>query len=200
MTVSGRALATWLLAGLALLPTGCVTAYQHGQTALDEGRYLEAAARFGEALADDPASTNALLGLGIAQYHLDSFDAAVGSLGRAVLAVPAHAEARLYLALTYLALEDQGSAARHLEALAGLGVHPRTAAQASRAAALLQLRPLSVEIRDFVRKSLEDEAAWSRDVIEARLAPHVYLGPAWFGRDPAGWSPLGWYPYGVPPP
>jgi len=200
MTASRRDLASCLLAGLALLLTGCVTTYQHGQTALHEGRYLEAAARFGEALADDPASPDALLGLGIAQYHLDSFHAAVGSLGRAVLAVPAHAEARLYLALTYLALEDQDSAARHLEAVAGLGVHARTAAQASRAAALLHLGPLSLEIREFVRKSLEDEADWSRDVIEARLTPHMYLGPAWFGRDPTGWSPLGWYPYGVPPP
>ena len=142
-----------------------MTAYQHGQTALHDGRYLEAAARFSEALADDPASVDALLGLGLAQYHLDSFQAAVGFLGRAVLAAPANAEARLYLALTYLALEDQGAAARHLEAVAGLGVHPRTAAQASRAA-----------------------------------APHLYLGPAWFSRDPAGWSPLGWYPYGAPPP
>lgn len=200
MTPPARGWANGLLAGLVLLIAGCVTAYQHGQTALHEGRYLEAAARFGEALADDPASANALLGLGIAQYHLESFQAAVGSLGRAVLAVPTHAEARLYLALTYLALEDQGAAARHLEALAGLGVHPRTAAQASRAAALLRHGPLSIDARAFVRKSLEGEADWSRDVIEARLAPHVYLGPAWFGRDPAGWSPLGWYPYGVPPP
>jgi tetratricopeptide (TPR) repeat protein len=200
MTASGVGLANCLLAALVLLLTGCVTAYQHGQTALREGRYLEAAARFGEALADHPASANALLGLGIAQYHLDSFHAALGSLGRAVLAVPAHAEARLYLALTYLALEDQGSAARHLEAVAGLGVHSRTAVQASRAAALLHRGPLSIEIREFVRKSLEAEADWSRDVIDARLAPHVYLGPAWFARDPAGWSPLGWYPYGVPPP
>jgi hypothetical protein len=192
--------ATGLLAGLALLLAGCATAYQHGQIALHEGRYLEASGRFGEALAGDPASEDALLGLGIAQYHLDSFNAALGSLGRATLAEPAHAEARLYLGLTYLALEDQRSAARQLEALAGLGVHPRTAAQASRAAALLRLGPLSVEIREFVRKSLEDEVAWNRDVIEARLAPHVYLGPAWFLRDPAGWSLLGWYPYGLPRP
>ena len=70
----------------------------------------------------------------------------------------------------------------------------------ARAAALLHRGPLSIEIRDFVRKSLENEADWHRDVIEARLAPHVYLGPAWFSRDPAGWSPLGWYPYGVPSP
>lgn len=200
MTASGRRLTNGLLAGLVLLVAGCVTAYQHGQAALHDGRYLEAAARFSEALAEDPASVNALLGLGLAQYHLDSFQTAVGFLGRTVLAAPAHAEARLYLALTYLALEDQGAAARHLEAVAGLGVHPRTAAQASRAAALLHRGPLSIEIRELVRMSLENEADWHRDVIEARLAPHLYLGPAWFSRDPAGWSPLGWYPYGVPPP
>ena len=51
-----------------------------------------------------------------------------------------------------------------------------------------------------MRKSLEDEADWQRELIEARLAPHVYLGPAWFVHDPAGWSPLGWYPYGAPRP
>jgi tetratricopeptide (TPR) repeat protein len=175
-------------------------AYQHGQTALHEGRYLDAATRFGEALADDPGSTDALVGLGIAQYHLDSFDAAVSSLGRAVLAVPAHGEARLYLGLTYLALEDQGAAARHLEALAGLDVHPRIAAQAGRAAALLRRGALPPETREFVRKSLEDEVAWNQEVIEARLAPHAYLGPAWFGRDAAGWGFLGWYPYGLPRP
>jgi tetratricopeptide (TPR) repeat protein len=200
MTAPARGLPKGLLAGLVLLIAGCATAYQHGQTALHEGRYPEAAARFSEALADDPASAKALLGLGLAQYHLEAFHAAVGSLGRAVLAVPTHAEARLYLALTYLALEDQGAAARHLETLAGLGVHARTAAQASRAAALLHRGSLSIETREFVRKSLENEADWSRDVIEARLAPHMYLGPAWFVRDPAGLSPLGWYPYGLPAP
>jgi tetratricopeptide (TPR) repeat protein len=200
MTAPGHGWATGLLAGLALLLTGCAMAYQHGQTALHEGRYLDAATRFGEALADDPGSTDALVGLGIAQYRLDSFDAAVTSLGRAVLAVPAHGEARLYLGLTYLALEDQGAAARHLEALAGLDVHPRIAAQAGRAAALLRRGALPPETREFVRKSLEDEVAWNQEVIEARLAPHAYLGPAWFGRDAAGWGFLGWYPYGLPRP
>lgn len=200
MTAPGRGWATGLLAGFALLLTGCAMAYQHGQTALHEGRYREAATRFGEALADDPASTDALVGLGIAQYHLDSFDAAVSALGRAVLAVPSHGEARLYLALTYLALEDQGAAARHLEALAGLDVHPRIGAQAGRAAALLRGGTLPRETREFVRKSLEDEVDWNREVLEARLAPHTYLGPAWFGRDAAGWGFLGWYPYGVPRP
>ena len=79
-------------------------------------------------------------------------------------------------------------------------MHPRIAAQAGRAAGLLRLGVLPTQTREFVRKSLEDEADWQREVIEARLAPHVYLGPAWFARDPAGWSPLGWYPYGPPAP
>lgn len=59
MTGSGPRLANGLLTGLVLLLAGCVTAYQHGQTALRDGRYLEAAARFSEALADDPASITA---------------------------------------------------------------------------------------------------------------------------------------------
>jgi len=200
MSPPRRGRARGLVAGLALLLAGCATAFQHGQTALHEGRYQEAAARFGEALAEDPARVDALVGLGLAQYHLDAFHAAVGSLGRAVLAVPDRAEPRLYLALAYLALEDQAAAARQLEALAGLDVHPRIAAQAGRAATLLGLGALPVGPREFVRKSLEDEADWHRELLEARLAPHMYLGPAWFVHDPAGWSPLGWYPYGVPRP
>jgi tetratricopeptide (TPR) repeat protein len=200
MTAAGRGWETGLVAGLVFLLAGCATAYQHGQSALHEGRYLEAVARFREALADDPARADALVGLGLAEYHLNAFAPAVGSLGRAVLAAPDHAEARLYLALTYLALEDQGAAARQLETLAGLGVHPRIATQAGRAVTLLRLGPLPTETREFVRKSLEDEADWQRELIEARLAPHVYLGPAWFVHDPAGWSPLGWYPYGAPRP
>lgn len=144
MIAAGRGWARAVVTGLALLLVGCATAYQHGQSALHEGRYLEAASRFGEVLADDPARVDALVGLGLAQYHLDSFAAAVGSLGRAVLAAPDDAEPRLYLALTYLALGDQGAAARQLEALGGLDIHPRLAAQAGRAATLLRLILLRV--------------------------------------------------------
>jgi tetratricopeptide (TPR) repeat protein len=192
--------AAGLLAGLVLLLAGCATAYQRGQSALHEGRYLDAAARFGEVLAEDPERADALVGLGLAQYHVNAFPLAASSLERAVRALPGHAEARLYLALTYLAREDQGAAARELDALAGLDVHPRIAAQVGRAAALLRQGPLPPATREFVRKSLEDEADWHRELLEERLAPHMYLGPTWFVYDPAGWSPLGWYPYGVPRP
>ena len=188
------------LAVLVWLLTGCATAYRSGEVALEEGRYEDASAKFGEALAGHPDRPEALFGLGLAQYRLGSFDAAVASLGRAVLVSPDRADVRLYLALGYLALGSQDLAAGQLAVLLELDIHPRIAAQAGRALRLLRGEALSAEIRDFVRQSLDDEARWYQDVQEARLAPHLYFGPAWFVRDPAGWSPLGWYPYGFPGP
>lgn len=189
-----------LLAGLVWLITGCATAFRSGEVALQEGRYEEATARFTDALAAHPDRPEALFGLGLAQYRLGSFDAAVASLGRAVLVAPDRADTRLYLALGYLALGSQDLAAGQLGALLEQDIHPRIAAQAGRALGLLRGEALPAEIRDFVRESLDDEARWYQDVQEARLAPHLYFGPAWFVRDPAGWSPLGWYPYGFPGP
>lgn len=188
------------LAVLVWLLTGCATAYRSGEVALEEGRYEDASAKFGEALAGHPDRPEALFGLGLAQYRLGSFDAAVASLGRAVLVSPDRADVRLYLALGYLALGSQDLAAGQLAVLLEQDIHPRIAAQAGRALRLLRGEALSAEIRDFVRQSLDDEARWYQDVQEARLAPHLYFGPAWFVRDPAGWSPLGWYPYGFPGP
>jgi tetratricopeptide (TPR) repeat protein len=200
--VSGRARRhrACRLAVLVWLLTGCATAYRSGEVALEEGRYEDASAKFGEALAGHPDRPEALFGLGLAQYRLGSFDAAVASLGRAVLVSPDRADVRLYLALGYLALGSQDLAAGQLAVLLEQDIHPRIAAQAGRALRLLRGEALSAEIRDFVRQSLDDEARWYQDVQEARLAPHLYFGPAWFVRDPAGWSPLGWYPYGFPGP
>jgi tetratricopeptide (TPR) repeat protein len=200
--VSGRARRhrACRLAVLVWLLTGCATAYRSGEVALEEGRYEDASAKFGEALAGHPDRPEALFGLGLAQYRLGSFDAAVASLGRAVLVSPDRADVRLYLALGYLALGSQDLAAGQLAVLLEQDIHPRIAAQARRALGLLRGEALSAEIRDFVRQSLDDEARWYQDVQEARLAPHLYFGPAWFVRDPAGWSPLGWYPYGFPGP
>lgn len=180
--------------------SGCASAYRSGQIAMQEGRYLEAASRFTEVLARDPDRADALFNLGLAQYRAGLFRAAIGPFGRAVLAAPDSAEARLYLALTYLALEDQGMAARQLRALLDLGAHPRIVVQAGRAVGLMESGAVPAEMREFIRRSLEDEILWQQDVMEARLAPHMYFGPAWFVGDPTGWRPLGWYPYGVPRP
>jgi tetratricopeptide (TPR) repeat protein len=167
---------------------------------MQEGRYLEAASRFTEVLADDPDRADALFGLGLAHYRAGLFRAAVGPFGRAVLAVPDSVEGRLYLALTYMALEDQGAAVRQLRAMLDLSVHPRIAVQARRAVDLMQAGVLPTEVCQFIRQSLEDEILWQQEVLEARLAPHMYFGPAWFVGDSTSWSPLGWYPYGVPRP
>lgn len=167
---------------------------------MQEGRYLEAASRFTEVLADDPDRTDALFSLGLAQYRAGLFRAAINPLGRLVLMVPDHAEARLFLALTYMGLEDQEAAVRQLKALLDLGAHPRIVAQAGRAVGLMQSGALPPEVREFIRQSLEDEILWQQEVLEARLAPHLYFGPAWFVGELTGWSPLGWYPYGVPRP
>jgi Flp pilus assembly protein TadD len=193
---AGRLRLWCLLPGLVLV-AGCATTYRSGQTALREGRYDDAAVRFAEVLARDPEHGAALFGLGLTWYRMGSFDAAVGALGRAVLAAPDSAEARLYLALSYLAVGDQAGAERQLSALRNLRAHPRVAAQVDRAVGLMRLGTLTVEMREFVRASLEDEDEWQREVAEARLAPHMYFGPVWFTSDPTGWSPLGWYPYGV---
>ena len=117
-----------------------------------------------------------------------------------MLVAPDRADTRLYLALGYLALGSQDLAAGQLGPLLELDIHPRIAEQAGRALGLLRGEALPAVIRDFVRQSLDDEARWYQDLQEARLAPHLYFGPAWFVRDPAGWSPLGWYPYGFPGP
>jgi tetratricopeptide (TPR) repeat protein len=197
MSSSGRLRLWCILPGLVLLAGCATTTYWSGQTALHEGRYDDAAARFAEVLARDPEHRDALFGLGLTRYRMGAFGAAVGALGRAVLAAPDSREARLYLALSYLALGDQARAERQLSALRDLRGHPRVAAQVGRAVDLMRLGTLTVEIREFVRASLEDEGEWQREVTEARLAPHMYFGPMWFMSDPTGWSQLGWYPYGV---
>jgi tetratricopeptide (TPR) repeat protein len=187
--------ATGTRRGPVLLLAGCATAYQHGQTALHEGRYQEAAARFGEAPAEDPARVDALVGLGLAQYRLDAFHAAVGSLGRAVLAAPDRAEPRLYLALATWPSRIRRAAARQLEALAGLDVHPRIAAQRRGAAAAAR----RAAGRDARVRAQESRTRPTGIVSCSRRVRPTYLGPAWFVHDPAGWSPP-MVPYGVPRP
>jgi tetratricopeptide (TPR) repeat protein len=198
--MSGGGALTGLFIFLAVLVAGCASTYRSGQAALHEGRNVEAASLLTQALAEDPGRVEVMLALGIAHYRAGFFGSAIGPLGRAVLAQPDLAEARLYLALAYLAADDQGAAARQLKALVELNVHPRTAAQVRAALGLMEAGPLPTAVRQFVRRSLEDGIDWQHDVLEARLAPHMYLGPAWFIEDPTGWRPVGAAPYGVPRP
>ena len=73
-----------LLLAVAALAAGCMSAVTQGQIALRQGRYLEAEGFFNEALAKDPGRTDALVGLGIAQYKEGQTDMAIESLEKTV--------------------------------------------------------------------------------------------------------------------
>ena len=183
----------WLLLVLAL--AGCATPYVRGRAALGEGRYDEAAARFRDVLAADPARGDALTGLGVALYRQGAFDGAADALRRAVAAAPGSAEARLYLGLAHLRRGEDREAEAELAALGTLTIHPRIAAQLDRAIRVLRLADLPDDVRAFVAASLEDEVEWAADVRDARQAPRAYMQPTWFfywdtrERYPSGWCP-----------
>ncbi len=180
------------LLALAVLLAGCATPYVQGRAALAQGQYEEAARRFREALAGEPARADALTGLGVALYKQGALDAAVDALRRAVAAAPQSCEARLYLGLGHLRRADDRLAETELTLLRGLKLHERIAAQLDRALPVLRLEGLAQEVRDFVAASLEDEVEWEREVRQARQAPRAYMQPAWFYF----WDARERYPYG----
>jgi tetratricopeptide (TPR) repeat protein len=189
----------WLVMGLALL-TGCTTALGQGQAALRQGRCEEAAHHFRQALAHEERA-DARFGLGLCLYQLHDFDEAARTLAPVVSAEPRNPDARLFLALSYLKLGDNAAAREHLGALRSLPLHARLNAQVGRALDVLAFDGLPAPIRAFVAASLEDEAAWVRELREARLVPRAPLEPTWviYG-DRFGWYPYGWYPYVAPAP
>src|SRR5215471_12386168 len=91
-----------LLLVAVMLTAGCASALLNGQIALRQGRYVEAEGYFNEALAKDPGRTDALVGLGIAQYKAGQIEESIGSLEKAVQVRPNEPSVRLYLALGYL--------------------------------------------------------------------------------------------------
>jgi tetratricopeptide (TPR) repeat protein len=183
----------WLLLVVAL--AGCATPYVRGRAALGEGRYDEAAARFRDVLAADPARADARTGLGVALYKQGAFDGAADTLRDAVAAAPGSAEARLYFGLAHLRRGEDREAEAALTALRALTIHPRIAGQLDRAVRVLRLADLADDVRAFVAASLEDEVAWAAEVRDARQAPRAFMQPTWFfywdTRDqyPSGWCP-----------
>ncbi len=114
-----------LVLAVAALAVGCASAVTEGQLALRQGRYVEAEGFFNEALAKDPGRTDALVGLGIAQYKAGQVDQAIESLEKAVPIRPNEPSVRLYLALAYLKREDTEKAEQQLTALRSLKIDPR---------------------------------------------------------------------------
>jgi len=183
-----------LLALLAL--AGCATPYAQGRSALRQERYDEAVSHFSGALARDPGRLDAHAGLGVARYKLGAFDEADAALRQVLAQAPRHAEARFYVALTYLQTGRNSAAEEQLTALLALEPHPRIAAQIDRALKVIRAGPLSDEVKRFVAASLEDEVEWEQEVREAERAQRVYV------VEPPGliyWPPY-WYPRRYPLP
>jgi tetratricopeptide (TPR) repeat protein len=151
------------------LAAGCVTPYGEGQSALPSGRFAEAEGYFSQALAADPGRTDALVGLGIAQYKQGEIDQASDTLQKALQVRPNEPSVRLYLGLAYLQKRDSLQAEQQLSALRSLNIDPRVAQQIDRALEVIRQGPLSDPVRDFLVGSLETQALLSRDAQEARL-------------------------------
>jgi tetratricopeptide (TPR) repeat protein len=151
------------------LAAGCVTPYGEGQSALHKERFAEAEGYFSQALAADPGRTDALVGLGIAQYKQGEIDQASDTLQKALQVRPNEPSVRLYLGLAYLQNRDSLKAEQQLSALRSLNIDPRVAQQLDRALEVIRQGPLSDPVRDFLVGSLETQAQLSRDAQEARL-------------------------------
>ncbi len=182
------------LLAVLTLATGCVTPYGEGEKALSQGRYRQAATYFTEALAEDPGRSDALLGLGRAQYKQGEFPVAADTLARAVDDRPQDPTSRLYLGLSYLQQGDAPKAEKQLKTLRALSIDPRLGQQIDRALEVLRAEPLSEPTRAFVAGSLETEAELSREAREAQLealrsfyypplfffGPSLYYGPPFY--------------------
>ncbi len=187
-----------LVLAVATLAVGCASAVTQGQLALRQGRYVEAEGFFNEALAKDPGRTDALVGLGIAQYKGGQVDQAIESLEKAVPIRPNEPSVRLYLALAYLKREDTEKAEEQLTALRSLKIDSRVGDQVQQALDLLKQGPLTASVRNFIVGSLETQAELSRDVHDARLQAQMAQAYyyAYYPYYPfAPFSPFYAYPY-----
>ena len=129
----------------------------------------EAKSYFSQALAADPGLTDALVGLGIAQYKQGEIDQASDTLQKALQVRPNEPNVRLYLGLAYLQNRDSLQAEQQLSALRSLDIDPRVAQQIGRALEVIRQGPLSDPVREFLVGSLETQAQLSREAQEARL-------------------------------
>jgi len=158
-----------LTLGVLLLLAGCATAAGRGQSALYAGRYDDAVARFQEALADKPDDVTARVGLGIAQYRLGALDEAERSMTDALRREPGLPVAPLYLGLVAILRGQDAAAGASLRRYAA-GTAPRVAADVERALRALGSGPVTLEMRQYVASSLEDQSAWASELAATQQA------------------------------
>jgi tetratricopeptide (TPR) repeat protein len=164
---------------LALILTGCASANRDGQVALLYGDNATAAAYFETALAKDPTSVSALVGLGIARYRLSAFAEADRALNDALAQSPDLPVAHLYLGLSALRRGQDDVADAQFVRFSSLGVSPRLSAYIDRTMRLLQTVPPSEELRAYMADGIADQAAWAGEVTEAWNAAN-YPRATWY--------------------
>jgi tetratricopeptide (TPR) repeat protein len=180
-----------LLLAVLALAAGCTSAVLQGQIALRQGRYVEAEGYFNEALAKEPGRTDALVGLGIAQYKAGQTEESIQSLEKAVQIRPNEPSVRLYLALGYLKRGETDKAEEQLTVLRSLKIDARVGQQVQEALDLLKQGPLTDSVRNFLVGSLETQAELSRDAQDWRL--QAQMAQAYYFYYP-------YYPFGPFPP
>src|SRR5262245_42582736 len=175
--------AVGLVSLLALILTGCASASRDGQLALRYGDNATAAAYFESALAKDPTSVSALVGLGIARYRLGAFPEADRALNDALAQSPDLPVAHLYLGLSALRRGQDDAADAQFVRFSSFGVSPRLTAYIDRSMRLLQTAPASDELRAYVADGIADQAAWAGEVTEAWNAAN-YARASWYYSSP----------------
>ena len=190
-----------LLLALVALAAGCVSPVYKGQIALRQGRYVEAEGFFNEALAEDPGKTDALVGLGVAQYKAGQIDTSIDTLEKAVQIRPNEPSVRLFLALGYLKRGETEKAEVELTALRSLRIDPRVGQQVQQSLDLIKQGPLTDSVRSYVVGSLETQAELSRDVqdwrLQAQMAQAYYFYyPYYYPFAPWGYPFYYAAPYG----
>jgi tetratricopeptide (TPR) repeat protein len=166
---------------------GCATPFSQGVVAARQGRYVEAAVLYEEALARNPDRLDAIVQLGIVRYKLGNLDGAIELLERARSRAPAEPSVRLVLALAYLRKNELPAADEQLTTFVALRPDRRLAAQAEHTIAMIRSGPLPEQTRAFAAASLESTADLADEV------------EAWRALESARWHFWGPYPYPYPP-
>ena len=171
--------AAGLIVLLALILTGCASANRDGQVALLYGDNATAVTYFETALAKDPTSVSALVGLGIARYRLGAYAEADRALNDALAQTPDLPVAHLYLGLSALRRGQDDVTAAQFARFSAFGVSPRLSAYIDRTMRLLHTVPASEELRAYMADGIADQAAWAGEVSEAWNAAN-YARATWF--------------------
>lgn len=171
--------AAGLIVLLALILTGCASANRDGQVALLYGDNATAVTYFETALAKDPTSVSALVGLGIARYRLGAYAEADRALNDALAQTPDLPVAHLYLGLSALRRGQDDVTAAQFARFSVFGVSPRLSAYIDRTMRLLHTVPASEELRAYMADGIADQAAWAGEVSEAWNAAN-YARATWF--------------------